>query len=291
MQTGVDFLQRIDPDAAAAARERYACFDPFSGNKDLYAYHTGVGLMESCEEEAVAMLRELQCKQNQYQAISPDDSYFNAEMAALVARDSECYYRSMYRSDEQSWNLRDIHMTDTLDALLTHLGPTSKAVVWEHNTHIGDFRATSDAGDMVNVGQLVRERHPGESLAIGFGTYAGSVTASRAWGDRPVRMEVPPAISGSYDAVFHQTDLERFLLLLQPLREQSQADSLEEWRGQRAIGVVYHPEYEQGNYVPTQLAQRYDAYIHIDRTHAVKPLAIEPHWTPLPLEDTYPTGY
>jgi erythromycin esterase-like protein len=247
--------------------------------------------MESCEEAAVELVRELQTKRNDYTAESPDDTYFNAVMSAEVARDSERYYRSMYRGDELSWNLRDIHMTNTLDALLDHFGSSAKAVVWAHNTHVGDFRATADADGMVNIGQLVRERHPGESIAIGFGTYEGTVTASRAWGDRPERMHVPPAMESSYDRVFHATDLGRFLLLLKTLRDAKQADGLNEWRGQRAIGVVYHPEREGGNYVPTQLANRYDAYIHIDRTRAVKPLAIEPHWTIPPMEDTYPTGY
>lgn len=291
MQTVIDYLNEIDPETAKIAQERYACFEPFSGSKDLYAYHTGLGLLKSCENEAVAMLRELQAKRNEYRDISPDDSYFDALMSAEVARDGERYYRSMYRSDEISWNLRDIHMANTLDALLDHFGDGSRAVVWEHNTHVGDFRATMDAGDMVNVGQLVRERHPGQSVAVGFGSYEGSVTAARAWGERPQRMNVPKAIAGSYDNVFHQTELERFLLLLKPLRDSGQADGLTEWRGQRAIGVVYHPEYERGNYVPTRLAERYDAYLHIDKTRAVKPLAIEQQWTRPASEETYPTGY
>jgi erythromycin esterase-like protein len=289
MQIVVDYLERIDPEAARRARERYACFEPFSGSKDLYAYSAGLGIAESCEEEAVAMLRELQRKRTEYLAEDGKDSYFNAVMSAEVARDSERYYRSMYRSDELSWNLRDIHMADTLVALLEHHGPDARAVVWEHNTHIGDFRATADAGDMVNVGQLVRERHPGRSCAIGFGTYEGSVTAARAWGERPQRMMVPRAIAGSYDNIFHQTGMQRFLLI--PPEDADGASGLHDWRGQRAIGVVYHPEYERGNYVPTRLADRYDAYIHIDRTRAVKPLAIEPQLAPAPLEETYPTGY
>jgi erythromycin esterase-like protein len=197
----------------------------------------------------------------------------------------------MYRSDELSWNLRDTHMMNTLDRLLDHGGPTAKVVVWEHNTHIGDFRATSDAGEMVNVGQLTRERHPGESVAIGFGSYEGSVTASRGWGDRPEKMQVPRARAGSYDNLMHASGMERLLLLTRGLRERGQAQPFSDWRGQRAIGVVYHPEFEAGNYVPTKLAERYDAYIHIDRTRAVKPLAIEPTWTPAPLDQTYPSGY
>lgn len=287
----INYLQKVDPETAKAAQARYACFEPFNGNKDVYAYSAGMGIASSCEDDAIAMLEELRQKRNHYEQISPDDSYFNAVMSAEVARDSERYYRSMYRSDELSWNLRDIHMMDTLDHLLDHFGKGGKAVVWEHNTHIGDFRATADAHGMVNVGQLVRERHPGESVAVGFGTYEGSVTASRAWGDRPERMPVPRARWGSYDNAFHQAALERFLLLLKPLREEGRADGLSGWRGQRAIGVVYHPEYESGNYVPTKLAERYDAYIHIDQTRALRPLGIEPTWTASRVEDTYPSGY
>jgi erythromycin esterase-like protein len=291
MSSVVEYLEGVDPEAAREARERYACFEPFGGNKDLYAYHTGLGLTESCEAEAVAMLREMRRKREEYLEISPDDSYFYAEMAATVARDGERYYRAMYRGGDMTWNLRDMHMQNTLDALLQHFGPDARAVVWEHNTHIGDFRFTADADGMVNVGQLTRERHPEQSIAIGFGTYQGSVTASRAWGDRPQYMTVPQATAGSYDNVFHQTGIDRFMLLLKPLRDRGQESGLAEWRGQRAIGVVYHPEYEQGNYVPTRLSGRYDAYIHIDRTKAVKPLGIEPTWRAPVLEDTYPTGY
>lgn len=257
-------------------------------------YNAGLGIVEGCEAEAVAMLQELCRQREQYVPISPDDSYFHAVMSAAVARDGERYYRAMYRGDVPSWNLRDIHMTDTLDHLLDHLGPAVRAVVWEHNTHIGDFRATADADGMVNVGQLVRERHPGESVAIGFGTYEGSVTASTGWGEFPRIMTVPAAQPRSYDQIFHQTDGRNLLLLLKPLRERDTVEGLDEWRGQRAIGVVYHPEAEYGNYVPTRLAQRYDAYIHIDRTRAVKPLnrtlaqaESVPRWD----QETYPTGY
>jgi erythromycin esterase-like protein len=291
METVINYLDSVDPKAGEAARQRYSCFDPYSGSKDMYAYGAGLGIMQSCENEAVHMLQELLDSRSRLEPQSPDDSYFDALMSAEVARDGERYYRSMYRSDELSWNLRDIHMMDTLDRLLEHLGPESKAVVWEHNTHIGDFRATADAGEMVNVGQLTRERHPGQSFTIGFGSYEGSVTASRGWGNRPERMEVPPARVGSYDNLMHAAGEDRLLIPTRLLRERGEGEPLSEWRGQRAIGVVYHPEFEAGNYVPTNLATRYDAYIHIDHTRAVRPLAIEPAWTPAPLDQTYPTGY
>ena len=287
MQHVIDFLEGIDPEAADLARKRYACFEPFS-SKDTYAYSVGLSVAESCQEEAVAALQDLCRKRLQYLDVSPDDAEFHAEISALAARDGEEYYRSMYRSDVVSWNLRDQHMVRTLDLLLDHLG--GKAVIWEHNTHIGDFRATADADGMVNVGQLVRERYAEESIAVGCGTYEGSVTAADGWGDPPKRKNVPAAQPGSYDADFHDTGIERFLLPIRDLKARGEADPFTAWRGQRAIGVVYHPEYERGNYVPTRLADRYDAYIHIDRTRAVKPLAIEPTWTE-PMQQTYPSGY
>ncbi len=294
MEAVIKYLESVDSEAARVASQRYACFEPFSGNKDLYAYSAGLGIVQGCEAEAVSMLQELRRKREDYIPISPDDSYFYALMSATVARDGERYYRAMYGGDVNSWNLRDVHMTNTLDHLLEHFGPETRAVIWEHNTHVGDFRATAGADGMVNVGQLVRERHPGEFVAVGFGTYQGSVTASAAWGDYPQFMTVPPGISGSYDNIFHQSDLRNLLLTLKPLREQGEAGGLNEWRGQRAIGVVYNPRSEQGNYVPTLLAECYDAYIHIDRTRAVKPTnlafaesASVPRWE----QETYPTGF
>ncbi|HEX6507769.1 MAG TPA: erythromycin esterase family protein [Chloroflexota bacterium] len=290
MRMVIEYLERVDPETARLARRRYACFEPFSA-KDRYAYTVGLGLAESCEQEAVAMLQELQRKRDQYLQLSSDDQYFCAMLCAAVARDGERYYRSMYRSDVSSWNLRDTHMMSTLAALLEHFGPESRAVVWAHNTHVGDFRATADADGMVNIGQLVRERYPNQSIAMGFGTYEGSVTAATEWGQPPQRMQVPRARPGSYDNDFHQTELLRFLIALKRVREEGLPHALNEWKGQRAIGVVYRPDYEQGNYVPSRLADRYDAYVHIDRTRAVKPLNIEPMWIPPPLEETYPSGY
>jgi len=294
MEQVIQYLQSVDPQAAQEAKQRYACFEPFNGNKDLYAYGAGLGIMQSCEDQAVAMLQEMRRHREQLVQLSSGDEYFYALMAATVARDGERYYRAMYGGDVMSWNLRDTHMVNTLDALLDHFGEGTKAIIWEHNTHIGDFRATADAGGMVNVGQMVRERHPGESIAVGFGTYEGTVAASREWGEYPEAMRVPQAIPGSYDNVFHNVGSDRFLLLLKPLLEHDHADGLNDWRGQRAIGVVYHPEYERGNYVPTELASRYDAYIHINRTRAVKPTNLAfaqhesvPYWN----QETYPTGY
>jgi erythromycin esterase-like protein len=167
-------------------------------------------------------------------------------------------------------------------------------VVWEHNTHVGDFRATGNAGSQINIGQLTRQRHPGEMVSVGFGHFEGSVTASRYWGAPPEYMPVPQGIPGSYDHAFHETGLDRFLILLRPLREALQGGPLDEWRGNRAIGVQYHPESELHNYVPTRLASRYDAFVHIDRTKAVKPLDMsvaKPESLPRWEAESYPEGY
>lgn len=293
MNAVISYLESVDPQAAEAARARYSCFEPFGADKDLYAYSAGLKIVQGCEREAVEMLQQIRAEREKLVRASGEDAYFYALMAARVARDGERYYRTMYAGNEASWNLRDMHMQDTLDALLQH-DPTGKVVVWEHNTHVGDFRFTADADGMVNVGQLTRQRHPGESVSVGLGTYQGSVTASRQWGSSPEHLPVPPGMAGSYDRVFHELALDRFLLLLEPLRQRGEEDGLGEYRGQRAIGVVYHPEHERGNYVPTILAGRYDAFIHIDRTQAVKPLNLSvagaasvPRWQ----EETYPTGY
>ncbi|MGH2447212.1 MAG: erythromycin esterase family protein, partial [Chloroflexota bacterium] len=172
MNAVVTYLESVDPQAAQVAKQRYECFEPFNSNKDLYAYGAGLGIVESCEAEAVEMLQQLRRQREDLVQLSSPDSYFYALMAATVARDGERYYRAMYQGDVQSWNLRDIHMANTLDALLDHFHG-SRAVVWAHNTHVGDFRFTADSDGMVNVGQLVRERHPGQSVAIGFGTFHG----------------------------------------------------------------------------------------------------------------------
>src|SRR5579875_485366 len=226
MEQVVRYLQSVDPEAAREAKQRYACFDPFNGNKDLYAYGTGLGIMQNCEDQAIAMLQDMRARRESLVQLSGDDEYFYALMAATVARDGERYYRAMYGGDVASWNLRDTHMVDTLDALLEHFSDGTKAVVWEHNTHIGGFRATADADGMFNVGQMVRERHPHESIAVGFGTYEGTVAASREWGQHPEAMRVPEAVAGSYDNVFHNVGSDRFLLLLKPLLEHDHADGL-----------------------------------------------------------------
>jgi erythromycin esterase-like protein len=194
----------------------------------------------------------------------------------------------MVRGGPESWNIRDRHMTETLDRLMSHHGPGAKAIVWEHNTHIGDARATDMADDgMVNVGQLVRERHAGAGVVlVGFGSHRGSVIAGDEWDAPMEEMHVPPGREGSWEDILHRTGAANKLLLLDDVRNE---DAFLEERGHRAIGVVYHPERERfGNYVPTVLPRRYDAFCFIDETRALHPLHLRADPTKMP--ETYPSG-
>jgi erythromycin esterase-like protein len=217
------------------------------------------------------------------------ESYFNAEQNALIVRDAEHYYRSMVRGGPASWNLRDQHMMSTLDRLLAFHGSDARAIVWEHNTHIGDARATDMAASgMFNVGQLARERHAAEGVVlVGFGSHRGSVIAGREWDAPMERLPVPEAQPGSWEDVLHRAGAENRLLLLDAAHLPGR------WlapRGHRAIGVVYHPEYESfGNYVSTVLPRRYDAFLYVDHTRALDPLHLQPHPAHEPPE-TYPSG-
>lgn len=280
------FLDRVDPAAAEVARERYACFGPFGDDTQQYALNAHF-LAASCEDEVVATLLDLREQRARYAALTSADEAFDAELNATAAANAECYYRQMVVGGPTTWNLRDRHMAATLERLLAHLGPDAKAVVWEHNSHIGDFRATYEGeSGHLNVGQLVRDRHGADAFAVGFGTYRGTVTAARAWDAPPEFMRVPPAREDSIEAVFH---LARIPSLYLDLRELTRGGAwLSETRPERAIGVVYHPEREAfGNYVPSRLAERYDAYVFHDETLAVEPLDLGPE--PPGLE-TYPSG-
>ncbi len=281
------YLERVDPEAARAARWAYGCFDPYLEDAEEYALATR-GARLSCEEEVVAMLAHLRCHAPRYEVLD-GASLFDAEQNALVAKNAELYYRTMVRGGAESWNVRDRHMVETLERLMRRHGPSARAVVWEHNTHIGDARFTdmAEAG-MVNVGQLVRERHEAEGVAIvGFGGYRGSVIAGDSWGAPMRRVDVPPAREGSWEALLHESAGRDSLLLLDG--ETADAGLLEP-RGHRAIGVVYQPRFEAyGNYVPTVLPRRYDAFLYFEETEALRPLHLhvrDGHEVP----ETYPSG-
>jgi erythromycin esterase-like protein len=213
----------------------------------------------------------LSAVQASIQAKGMSEETFNVEQNALAAVNAQRYYHAMVRSSTNSWNIRDQHMTQTINRLMQLHGPEAKIIVWEHNTHVGDARATDMAAEgMVNVGQLVREQHQAEGVYIvGFGSYQGSVIAGSAWEAPMQRMNVPPAQPQSWEALMHAITPADKIIITKEWRDDPELMKI---RGNRAIGVVYDPKREQGNYVPTQLADRYDAFLFIDKTQALKPL-------------------
>ena len=292
----VGYLNKIDPDAAARARERYSCFDHFGEDTQSYGYATAFGIAPSCEDEVISQLTELH--RRAYEFASRDgrvaeDEFFTAEQNARLVKNAEQYYRTMYRSDVSSWNLRDQHMVETLVSLEKHLEKTSfpaKIVVWEHNSHLGDARATEmgRAGEW-NVGQLVREIYGDAAYLIGFTTYNGSVTAATNWGDAAERKRVRNAIPGSVESLFHGIGQDRFYLTFgrnEELDFQLRRPMLE-----RAIGVIYRPETErQSHYFETRLADQFNAVIHIDETRAIEPLERTAEWEKGEPPETFPFG-
>lgn len=285
MSAIISYLQQTDPSLVPVAHAAFRCFEPYGEDEQAYAWSTHM-VPDTCEDEVVCLLQELHTKAPRYDG--DPEAAFSAEQNARVAVEAERYYRTMVRSDEQSWNVRDTHMADTLDRLLEHHGGRSKAIVWAHNTHVGDARATDMAAEeMVNIGQLVRERHAGDGVVlVGFSSYGGSVIAGDAWGAPMARMAVPNGRTGSWEDLFHRAGTDDKLLLL---RDSERSDAFAESRGHRAIGVVYHPQREAfGNYVPTVLPARYDAMLYLDRTEALHPLQLHPHGHLVP--ETYPWG-
>jgi erythromycin esterase-like protein len=286
----VEFLETIDPAAAARARHRYACFDQFGRDPQLYAYETGVAGAEPCEHQAVAQLLELQRldAEAERRGVHVDaDRLFHAEQNALLVANAEEYYRAMFRGGVESWNLRDRHMAETLGALVEHLDRTSgptKVVVWAHNTHLGDVRATelAQTGEL-NLGELVRlQAAAGDALLVGFTTYEGTVTAASEWGAPAERKRVRRALPGSWEDLFHEEGPARFLL---------DPGALEGRRLERAIGVVYRPETERiAHYFHARIADQFDAVVHIDASTALEPLETTEGWRRGELPETYPWG-
>jgi erythromycin esterase-like protein len=287
MDAVMHYLQTTAPDAIKAARQAFQCFEPFDYDPQEYARAT-MWVPETCEDEVVHLLQEIRRQAPLYQLDGHED-YFNAEQNALVIRNAEHYYRTMVRGDASSWNLRDGHMVETLNRLMDHHGPDAKAIVWEHNTHVGDARYTDMADDgMYNVGQLVRQQHMDAGVVlVGFSSYRGTVIAGDYWGAQMRKMPVPPGRPGSWEEALHDAVGVNSLLLLDDIPEDS---PLMEPRGHRAIGVVYRPQMEAyGNYVPTILPRRYDALIYLDETCALHPLHI-PASFEHEVPETYPTG-
>jgi erythromycin esterase-like protein len=278
------YLDDLDPAAARRARERYACFGRYRDDGQAYGKATLFGAAPSCEEAALRQVREMHEKARDFAArdgrLDPDDHFHAAQNARVVA-DAEEYYRAMFRGRVLSWNLRDRHMLETLVSLADHLETTGpgpvKVVVWAHNSHLGDARATelSDSGEF-NLGQLCRERFGKDAFLLGFSTHRGTVTAAHDW-DGPAQLRrLLPATEGCYESLFHATGIPRFLLF--PRRGKHLVVPPEPLL-ERAVGVVYRPDTERAShYFEAHLSRQFDAVVHLDETRAVEPLDHREHW-------------
>ena len=278
MKSVLDYLESVDPNAARIARNRYSCFDHFGEDAQSYGYAAGGDAHFSCEDEAVKQLVELQKRRaeyvNRHEAVERDEFFF-AEQNARLVKNAEEYYRSMFEKRRvSSWNLRDRHMAETLDELSKHLeeeNRRAKIVVWAHNSHLGDARATEmgERGEW-NVGQLIRERYKNEACLIGFTTHAGTVAAADNWDEPAQTKRVLPSHKDSYERIFHETALPRFFL---NLRDKEIEEILRKPQLERAIGVVYRPQTERvSHYFTAVLSEQFDAVIHFDETSGVVPL-------------------
>jgi erythromycin esterase-like protein len=296
MDAVIRYLETVNPESAKEARKRYACFEDF-GDPQSYGLTASVHQSLSCEDEVVAQLMHLQ--QNAAEFLQRDgrvaeDELFFAEQNARVAKNAEQYYRAMYRGRPNTWNLRDTHMVDTLDALMDHLKKQHekpKAIVWAHNSHLGDARQTEmgQRGEL-NVGQLVRDRHGRAATLVGFTTYTGTVTAASDWDAPAERKHVRPGMEHSFERLFHEMDIPRFLLI--PREDEDVLAYLSKPRLERAIGVIYRPETERySHYFSARIAQQFDAIIHFDESRAVEPLDRTAQWERGELPETYPSGF
>ncbi len=294
IESVLEYLSKNDPAAARRARDRYACFEHFSVEPQLYGHATALRGKEPCEDEVIEQLVEMRRKYREF--ISRDghvaeEEFFSAEQNARLVMNAERYYRAMFHGRDESWNLRDSHMFETLNELFAHLDSgRAKIVVWAHNSHLGNARATEmSARGELNLGQLVRERLGRRSCSIGFSTYTGRVTAASDWGRPAERKWVRPALGGSYEELFHATGMAGFWI---NLRERSDCTALlMNERLQRAIGVIYRPETERfSHYLAVRLPEQFDAMIHFDETRALEPIERTSEWEQGELPETYPSG-
>ena len=299
MREVIDYLDTMDPVAAARARQRYACFDHTSADDgQAYGYAAAFGAGLSCEREAIEQLVELQRNAVEYarrDGLLAEDELFYAQQNAQTVRNAEGYYRAMFGARVTSWNLRDRHMAQTLDALLAHLdrhpdGQPARIVVWAHNSHVGDVGVTEVGADgQLTLGQLAREQHGSAVRLIGFTTYTGTVTAASRWGGIAERKVVRPALNGSVEELFHEVERSEFLI--SPMLSRAAAEPLDMVRLGRAIGVIYLPDTErQSHYYHVRPGEQFDALIHLDRTTALEPLEAGSVWIAGETPETYPTG-
>jgi erythromycin esterase-like protein len=269
----IEYLDRVDPEAAEVARARYGCILPWSEEPAIYGRVALTRGYAPCEDEVAEMLQEMLARDLTER--DGEDDFVDAAMNARLVQNAEAYYRVMYYGSEESWNLRDTHMFETLEALLEARGPDAKAVVWAHNSHIGDARATGmgkDRGEL-NLGQLCRQRWGSQARLIGLGTHSGEVACASDW-DEPMEIKtVLPSRPDSYEHLAHQAGGERWLLDLREGRHDALRERLMKPRLERFIGVIYRPETERwSHYVECVLPEQFDAYVWFDRTTAVTPL-------------------
>jgi erythromycin esterase-like protein len=294
IQAVIDFLEEKDPELARLAHRRYGCLEPWSEEPQLYGRNALLEGYARCEVGAVQMLKDL--LQKQVDCFGEEcDEWLDAAANARLVKDAEAYYRVMYHGSAQSWNLRDTHMFETLNMILDAKGPNSKAIVWAHNSHIGNA-AFTDMGmhrDELNIGQLVKEKYGGRAHLIGFGTHSGTVAAADDW-DQPMKVKpVRPSLPESYERVAHDSDVSPFLL---DLRQAEVARNLREGlmqpRLERFIGVIYRPETERwSHYSEAILPRQFDAWVWFDETHAVTPLPGEQRpGEHVEIDETYPFG-
>src|ERR1017187_1104555 len=291
----VKYLECVDPEEARRARERYSCFDHVGADGQAYGYAIASGAADPCEDAVMSQLLELRRQSDNYllaNGVANEDEQFYAEQNAQLVHDAEQYYRLMYRANVSSWNLRDSHMANTLDhliAYLNHRSAPTKVVVWAHNSHVGDARATSmRARGELNIGQLARERYSDDALLVGFSTNTGYVTAASDWGGPTERKRVRSARPDSHEAMLHAAGIRQFWV---PTHDLAIDEELAGTRLERAIGVVYRPDTElQSHYFEANLIQQFDIVIHLDHTRALEPLELTPLWDAGEPPETYPTG-
>jgi protein-L-isoaspartate(D-aspartate) O-methyltransferase len=284
----VDYLEEVDPDLAIVARRRYGCLSPWEADPAAYGHAALTGAYRNCEQDVVRMLAELHKKHLEY-AYHDGERFLDAAQNAQLVADAERYYRVMYYGSRASWNLRDSHMFDTLLNVMTFHGESAKAVVWAHNSHVGDASATEmSARGEHNIGQLCRKKFGEESYSIGFGTDHGTVAAASNW-DGPMEvMQVRPSHPQSYERLFHLTNKSGLILPLHAEQKGELYTQLSKPKLERAIGVIYRPETElASHYFEAVLPRQFDEYIWIDHTKAVTPLSTE-QLEGVP--DTYPFG-
>jgi erythromycin esterase len=276
------YLDKKDPIALQSVKKAMDCFEPFNVREGFSYAERSYGLSSSCEKEVEKLLIAIRDRMPWFD--TDDEAIFNAEQNAMIAVNAERYYHAMLGGGDSTWNIRDRHMSETIDRLMNFYGPDAKIIIWEHNTHIGDARATDmKRSGLINIGQLIKENHDADGVyRIGFGSYEGTVMAGYNWGAETEKMQMPKAQNGSWEHLLHEAGAFNKFILSKDIT------NLNGEIGHRAIGVVYDPGFEYGNYVPSTIPSRYEAFVYLDQTSAVHPLHVKPDGLQMP--ETYPWG-